>query len=79
MKLLANELSMGLKFLLLGLLFLVTTPMLQAETFMQSRPVWPAFEGWRPNTDGTFSLMFGYMNENWEQQPFVEIGDNNFF
>lgn len=79
MKLLANELSMGLKFLLLGLLFLVTTPMLQAETFMQSRPVWPAFEGWRPNPDGTFSLMFGYMNENWEQQPFVDIGDNNFF
>ena len=47
MKLLANELSMGMKFLLLGLLFLVTTPLLQAETFMQSRPVWPAFEGWR--------------------------------
>jgi len=23
--------------------------------------------------------MFGYMNENWEQQPFVDIGDNNFF
>ena len=79
MKLLANELSMGMKFLLLGLLFLVTTPMLQAETFMQSRPVWPAFEGWHPNPDGTFNLMFGYMNENWEQQPFVEIGDNNFF
>ena len=73
MKLFANELSMGLKFLLLGLLFLVTTPMLQAETFMQGRPVWPAFEGWRPNTDGTFSLMFGYMHENWEQQPFVDI------
>ena len=79
MKLLANELSMGMKFLLLGLLFLVTIPLLQAETFMQSRPVWPAFEGWRPNPDGTFNLMFGYMNENWEQQPFVEIGDNNFF
>ena len=41
--------------------------------------VWPAFEGWRPNPDGTFNLMFGYMNENWEQQPFVEIGDSNFF
>ncbi len=79
MKLLANELSMGMKFLLLGLLFLVTIPLLQAETFMQSRPVWPAFEGWRPNPDGTFNLMFGYMNENWEQQPFVEIGDSNFF
>ena len=79
MKLLANELSMGMKFLLLGLLFLVTIPLLQAETFMQSRPVWPAFEGWRPIPDGTFNLMFGYMNENWEQQPFVEIGDSNFF
>jgi hypothetical protein len=27
----------------------------------------PGYEGWRPNDDGTFSLLFGYMNENWEE------------
>ena len=32
-----------------------------------------------PNADGTFSFMFGYMNENWTEQPDVAVGDNNFF
>ncbi len=39
----------------------------------------PGYEGWRPNDDGTFSLIFGYMNENWEEQPDIEVGDDNFF
>lgn len=39
----------------------------------------PGYEGWRANDDGTFSLIFGYMNENWEEQPDIEIGDDNFF
>ena len=29
----------------------------------------PGYEGWRPNDDGTFSLLFGYINENPEEQP----------
>ena len=24
----------------------------------------PGYEGWHPDVDGTFSLLFGYMNEN---------------
>ena len=39
----------------------------------------PGYEGWRPNDDGTFSLLFGYMNENWDEQPDIQIGDNNIF
>jgi len=39
----------------------------------------PGYEGWRENDDGTYSLIFGYMNENWEEQPDILIGDNNFF
>lgn len=39
----------------------------------------PGYEGWRENADGTYSLIFGYMNENWEEQPDIEVGDNNFF
>jgi hypothetical protein len=51
----------------------------QADTYRSGQHVEPAFEGWRPNDDGTFSMMFGYMNENWEETPDVEVGDNNYF
>ena len=50
-----------------------------ADTFSKGRHVEPAFEGWRPNDDGSFNLMFGYMNENWEEEPDMAIGDKNFF
>lgn len=50
-----------------------------AQTYTRGRHVEPAFEGWRPNEDGTFNMMFGYMNENWEETPDVPVGDNNFF
>jgi hypothetical protein len=39
----------------------------------------PGYEGWWENDDGTYSLIFGYMNENWEERPDIDVGDNNFF
>ncbi len=40
----------------------------------------PAYEGWWPNeTDGGYTLFFGYMNSNWEQQFDIEIGPDNYF
>jgi len=39
----------------------------------------PAFEGWFPNDDGTFSLYFGYFNSNWEEDFDLPIGANNYF
>ena len=50
-----------------------------ADTYNKGRHVEPAFEGWRPNDDGSFNLMFGYMNENWEEEPDMAVGDSNFF
>lgn len=50
-----------------------------AQTYRSGQHIEPAFEGWRPNPDGTFNLMFGYMNENWEEEPDVEVGPNNNF
>lgn len=49
-----------------------------AQSYSKGRHVEPAFEGWRPNPDGTFNLMFGYMNENWEESPDMPVGDSNF-
>ena len=49
------------------------------QTYRSGQHVEPAFEGWRPNEDGTFNMMFGYMNENWEEEPGVEVGEDNYF
>lgn len=74
-----NELSCTARSLLMSVFFLLTPQLLYADTYLHGEPVWPAFEGWRPNPDGTFSLMFGYMNENWQEEPAIEVGENNFF
>ena len=41
--------------------------------------VTPAFEGWFPNADGTFSLSFGYMNRNFKETLDIPIGPGNAF
>lgn len=64
--------------LLLLITALFSLPAL-AQTYTRGQHVEPAFEGWRPNEDGTFNMMFGYMNENWEESPDVPVGDNNYF
>lgn len=64
---------------LLAFVLLVCAGLAQAQTYTHGQHVEPAFEGWRPNPDGTFNFMFGYMNENWEEEPDVQIGEENFF
>ena len=39
----------------------------------------PAYEGWEVNDDGSFNLVFGYMNRNWAQTPYVPVGPDNYF
>jgi hypothetical protein len=39
--------------------------------------VTPAFEGWVGNPDGTFSLYFGYLNRNYEEELEIPLGSNN--
>ena len=65
--------------LLIAAFLLGTSSVVVADTFQYGQHVEPAYEGWRPNADGTFSFMFGYMNENWTEQPDVVIGDSNSF
>jgi hypothetical protein len=36
-----------------------------------------AYEGWFPNKDGTFSLLFGYYNRNQKQELEIPVGPNN--
>ena len=39
--------------------------------------VTPAYEGWFPNSDGSFSLLFGYYNRNQKQELDIPIGPDN--
>ena len=38
----------------------------------------PFFEGWYPNSNGTYTLSFGYFNRNREEVVHVPLGPNNF-
>jgi hypothetical protein len=40
--------------------------------------VTPAYEGWYRNSDGSYSLSFGYLNRNSEEVIEIPIGPNNF-
>src|SRR5215475_5122679 len=39
--------------------------------------VTPAYEGWFANPDGSFSILFGYFNRNFKQEPDIPIGPEN--
>ncbi len=65
--------------LLFSVLFIAIPIAGNGQSYQAGRHIEPAFEGWRPNSDGTFNFMFGYMNENWQEQPYLPIGENNYF
>lgn len=48
-------------------------------SYRKGQQIETAYEGWRKNEDGTISMTFGYFNENWEEEPNIPVGDNNFF
>lgn len=37
----------------------------------------PIFEGWERNPDGSFNMVFGYLNRNYEEEVDVPIGAEN--
>ncbi|MCB1669919.1 MAG: hypothetical protein R3F41_11590 [Gammaproteobacteria bacterium] len=74
---LAVGLSLGLTTLLVGVF--ASQSALAQLSYRSGQHVEPAYEGWRPNDDGSISLVFGYFNENWEETPEIPIGDNNYF
>src|SRR5690606_10364686 len=53
----------------LALALLLSPAMAAAQglTYNRGQSIAPAFEGWKSNDDGTYSLVFGYMNRNWEE------------
>jgi hypothetical protein len=45
--------------------------------FVSGQNVVPYFEGWIRNKDGSFDLVFGYFNRNWEQEVAIPSGPDN--
>src|SRR6516162_266420 len=46
--------------------------------FASGQDVVPYFEGWIRNPDGSFDLVFGYFNRNWEETLAIPAGPDNF-
>ena len=47
--------------------------------YASGQSIAPEFAGWVANSDGSFDMVFGYMNRNYEEHPHVPIGPNNKF
>ena len=45
--------------------------------YSSGQTVAPAYEGWEPNPDGSFNLVFGYMNRNLDERLDIPIGPHN--
>lgn len=61
-------------------LLLLWPPGVQAQlSYLRNQHLEPAYEGWRQNEDGTYSFLFGYFNENWDQELDIPVGENNYF
>jgi len=45
--------------------------------FSTGQDVQPVFEGWLRNTDGTFTMVFGYFNRNFEEELAIPAGPDN--
>ncbi|HXP83419.1 MAG TPA: hypothetical protein VN841_01790 [Bryobacteraceae bacterium] len=45
--------------------------------FARGQDVVPSFDGWLRNRDGTFTMVFGYLNRNYEEEPAIPAGPDN--
>jgi hypothetical protein len=60
-------------------LALATTAVTAAQQlqFLSGQNVAPYFEGWEQNPDGSFSMVFGYLNRNYREELNIPLGPNN--
>src|SRR5256712_13119893 len=45
--------------------------------YADGQNVAPVFEGWEHNPDGGYSLVFGYLNRNYEEEVDIPVGPDN--
>jgi hypothetical protein len=49
----------------------------RAQVARTDNSITPVYEGWLPNADGSFDLVFGYLNRDWNEELSVPIGPAN--
>jgi hypothetical protein len=50
---------------------------LASTKFSSGQSIVPYFEGWIRNADGSFDLVFGYFNRNWQEELAIAPGPDN--
>jgi hypothetical protein len=48
-----------------------------AQVVPEADDITPIYEGWEKNDDGTFNLVFGYLNRSWSDAIHVPLGPDN--
>ena len=64
----------------IALAFVLSIATLGAQTrftYSSGQSISPAYEGWMPNADGSFTMYFGYMNSNWLEELDIPVGPAN--
>jgi hypothetical protein len=67
---------------LLGLSLSVAVSGAEAQlraSWSEGQNISPAYEGWEENEDGSFNIVFGYMNRNWDEELHIPVGPDNHF
>ena len=67
----------GVLLVLVATLFVPVGESAAQQSFAPWQSIAPAYEGWEQNDDGSFNLVFGYMNRNWEQVLQIPVGPDN--
>src|SRR5262245_62166323 len=55
----------------------LASPLGAQTRYAKGQDVVPVFEGWERNPDGSFNMVFGYMNRNYEEELDLPIGPDN--
>jgi hypothetical protein len=63
--------------LLAALAVALVAPGRAQESFSHGQNIAPVYEGWEENRDGSFNLVFGYFNRNWEEEINLPTGADN--
>ena len=59
-------------------LVIAATSAATAQTYHSGQNLQPVFEGWEQNSDGSFNMVFGYLNRNYEEELNIPVGPDNF-
>jgi hypothetical protein len=65
---------------LLAIMALAATDKVETQIqYATGQNVVPVYEGWKKNPDGSATMVFGYMNRNYEEELDVAVGEVNRF